>query len=197
MATTIPIPTKTIIRHDMLAERKALSAHFVQEKSDSIIQYLSALPLYQAAKNIGLYQAIHNEVNLNTLWQNAEHAGKKTFFPVINSDKNNKILRFLEAPFSQKNTLSCSRFGILEPPPQSLEISIDDLDCLLIPLVAFDKKGYRLGMGAGYYDQTLCHKKPFYCIGIAYAFQVIEQLPRDSWDIPLNIIITETGIQYF
>jgi 5-formyltetrahydrofolate cyclo-ligase len=88
-------------------------------------------------------------------------------------------------------------WGIREPPPAAAEV---DPDVVLVPLLAFDRAGYRIGYGAGYYDLTLTHlrsKKPITAVGIAFAAQEIETVPRTAFDAPLDLVLTETEIVDF
>lgn len=88
-------------------------------------------------------------------------------------------------------------FKIPEPVHQEA-FSIQTLDILFTPLVAFDSTGMRLGRGKGYYDKALMHEKPQKIIGIAYACQYYpDKLPHDDWDIPLDGVITEEAITWF
>jgi len=85
------------------------------------------------------------------------------------------------------------RFGIMEPLPYG---SVDRIDLLVVPGIAFDRKGYRLGYGKGYYDKFLA-KKDVFSIGLAYFFQLVESLPKGKYDMKLDSVATEAGIHYF
>lgn len=92
--------------------------------------------------------------------------------------------------------ISCLRegsFGIPEP-SEGEKVSPEEVELFVIPGVVFDKEGYRLGFGKGYYDRLLKGvKSPK--VGVAYSFQVVDKLPRDPWDVPVDIIITEKNIR--
>lgn len=81
-------------------------------------------------------------------------------------------------------------FGILEPKKSSLSVDKSDVDLFVVPGIAFDRKGYRLGWGKGYYDRLLAGVKATK-IGLAYNFQIIPRLPHKKYDIPMDIVITE------
>ncbi len=187
---------KTHLRTQLLQQRNNLSHLELQHTANKITQQIVAWDKFKSAQHIGLYHAFRNEVNLQALWIIAHNLGKKTYFPVIDSLRNNKIMQFLEATPDQD--LPLNHFRIKEPFPNSPSIAIENMDCLFIPLVAFDQKGYRLGMGQGYYDRALANlqNKPC-CVGIAYSFQEVETLPHDSWDVPLDVIVTEKEIRFF
>lgn len=187
---------KKIIRSRLLKQRDALSSEDCQEMASAIVQKISTWDIFQFAKNIALYHAFRNEVDLDTLWRKAHTLGKKTYFPAITRNDPAKMMRFLEA--YPHESLHSNHFNIKEPHPEAAPIDIDDLDCLFIPLVAFDNAGYRLGMGQGYYDRALASlKKRPYCVGVAYSFQEVDDLPHDPWDIPLDVVITEKSMGSF
>ena len=104
--------------------------------------------------------------------------------------------------YAADSTLQRDYFGIPEPIVRPrYQLRARDLDCVLLPLVAFDAQGFRLGMGGGYYDSSFAflgqppqRSKPR-LIGLAYGFQYIQQLPRDPWDITLDGVVTEQGLQ--
>lgn len=89
-----------------------------------------------------------------------------------------------------------NRFGIPEPLSLLKQQRSSDLDLVLLPLVGFDKRCNRLGMGAGFYDRALAklHCRGPFCIGVAYDFQRVEELPVDPWDVPLQAVVTERRI---
>ena len=124
-------------------------------------------------------------------------AGKSVYLPALHPDKENELL-FL--PYKQNDSLIANRFGIPEPDIHSQKwINNRDLDLVLMPLVAFDKQGNRLGMGGGYYDRSFAFileqqtQKPRLA-GIAYSFQQVDHLEPANWDVPLGNIFTEKGV---
>ncbi len=107
--------------------------------------------------------------------------------PVVGNDK---ILRFREVVGA---ALTTNRFGILEPAADAAEISPD---IVLIPCVAFDRRGYRIGYGGGYYDATLAHLRAqgsVLAVGIAFGFQEVPAIPAEPQDARMDVIITESG----
>ena len=113
--------------------------------------------------------------------------------PVIPSasHQNNKILQF--GLYQKKTLLAPNRFNILEPAEQENLISAQHLDLIFLPLTAFDAKGYRLGMGQGYYDRTLAavFSSKIVLIGLGYSFQEIPVIKPSHWDVKLDGILTE------
>jgi 5-formyltetrahydrofolate cyclo-ligase len=103
-------------------------------------------------------------------------------------------------PFQPKQKLIKNRYGILEPPINNQRLTPTwSLDLVLMPLVAFDAKGNRLGMGAGFYDRTFdVHNHPYRpkpkLLGLAYDFQETSGLKPEPWDVPLDYIVTPSRI---
>lgn len=125
--------------------------------------------------------------------------GKHVYLPVLSSDRHGR-LEF--ARYLPDSRMLPNRFNIPEPQvvPGSL-VSARALDLALTPLVGFDSTGGRLGMGGGYYDRTFAflrnrrHWKKPHLIGLAYDFQRVSHLERKAWDVPLEAVVTETGIR--
>lgn len=196
----MPKNLKDSIRQQILATQKTLPPEEQLLTTARIIQHILSLSVYHHCQCIGLYQAIDHEVDLNYFWHHASHEGIITAFPTVSTDKQNKLMRFLEATPSLEKDFCRNHFNVLEPPVNASCIELETIDCLFIPLIAFDSSGYRLGHGKGYYDHTLqaCpkDKRPL-CIGIGYDFQHVKTLPHDAWDIPMDIVITEKEVYSF
>ncbi len=178
----------------MRAQRKGLTNSFREEVSIQILNYFRQLNNIHNYKNIGVYSAFEGEVDLNVIihwcWKN----NKNTYLPKLQPE--NKILQFCE--YASDSKMGLNKFGILETLETS-SLAVDKLDLILIPLVAFDKRGHRLGMGKGYYDRTLgsvdrlSTPTPIY-IGVGYAFQEVEALAPHSHDVRLDAVLTEKGL---
>ncbi len=125
-------------------------------------------------------------------------AGKRTYLPVLHGRR----LWFL--PYDSETPLARNRFGILEPDVSpKRRRALEALDMVLVPLVAFDEQGNRLGMGGGYYDRTFAYllgrrrwTRPL-LVGVAYEFQCSAALPTRPWDVPLQAVATERGLRFF
>ena len=111
-------------------------------------------------------------------------------------------MRFVR--YRTDSVMRVNRYGIAEPDPRHAEvIPVRRLDLILLPLVAFDERGWRLGSGAGYYDRALHHlrtgrrwRRPK-LIGVGYECQRVDRLQPDAWDVPLDGMLTERGLRYF
>lgn len=158
-----------------------------------------ALSLFQESQRVAFYLAHDGEVDIKNLLNEALRRKKACYLPALQTNQGD-YLDFYS--YHTENLLVKNRFGIEEPDcTQEKSIAITALDLMFLPLVTFDKNGNRLGRGAGYYDRTLASlqhsaKKPL-LIGIAYEFQRVDTLPAETWDIPLNLVVTEREVYYF
>lgn len=170
---------KQAIRERMLARRKTLEVSEAMNLSTQICQRVRELPCWQAAKVIGLYAPIQNEVNAMLLMQDPS---KAFAFPKILGDG---LMRFHEGD----GDLAIGQHGILEP------INTKQVypDLIIVPIVAFDHENDRLGFGKGYYDRYL-QRFPVPTIGLAFNFQKVDDVPKQKQDIPLDYIVTQTHV---
>lgn len=183
---------KQAMRQTCQQIRAQLPASFQRTAARKICSQIRALDQYRYAKRIALYQAVNGEVDLSSLWKSAPLQGKYCYFPALNEDNS---LSFL--PATPATRLLNNRFGIAEPDvDRDLALSPEQLDVIFMPLVGFDEKGTRLGMGAGYYDRTLANHNARLLIGVAYEFQRQSFIEAQPWDVPLALIITERRLYW-
>lgn len=183
---------KKAIRNTMKQVRANTSIHFRSVSSNQICNKIKNLEQYRKAKHLGLYFSIHGEIDLTTLWKAAPLHGKQCYFPSVNDD-----LTLAFVPATPATPFKTNRFGILEP-----DVSLDkatppeELDLIIMPMVAFDMHCMRLGMGSGSYDRTLANKQNTTLFGVAYQFQRIDFINPQPWDVPLDAVITEKTIYW-
>ncbi len=176
----------------MRAKRRALSVDDRCFFSEKIAEYLFNSPFYLSAKTVACYFSTDEEVNTSLILQGILAEDKACYLPRLVPNKQG-IMEFVR--YCEDDSLQANQFNILEPCLPEREIAVlDEIDLVLAPLVAFDDKGNRLGMGAGYYDRALANKtaKTFYC-GLAYSCQRVDSLEVNAWDVPLDEVITERG----
>ncbi len=192
---------KRALRKYFRGLRRDLPVSEKHQAAINIAQQLLTLPDYEKAKNIGVYSALAEEASLDVFSELAWEDGKSLYLPVINQSSENNQMDF-QAWFPEAE-LHSSTLGISEPKPKlnlsSVERELTQLDLILLPLVAYDKNGHRLGMGAGFYDRYLEKKQAnnSTLIGIAFSCQETQELPRDDWDKNLHILVNEKNILYF
>jgi 5-formyltetrahydrofolate cyclo-ligase len=170
----------------MLEMRNRLNHPEIAKKSKTIQEFVIKSKEFESAKVVGTYYALGSEVTTELIIKRATILGKKIALPRVEEDK----ITFYE--LSSMKSLIRGRFGILEPQPYE---QMNDIGILIVPGIAFDKKGNRLGYGMGFYDRLLSCKRTF-SIGLAYSFQLLENLPHDKYDKRLDAIASEDGIHY-
>jgi 5-formyltetrahydrofolate cyclo-ligase len=185
---------KTELRAHFRQLRQSISAKDKQNAAITAAQHFSIHPLFRNSQRIACYIGIRDEFVTHPLIERIIQAGKQCYLPVLN---NNKTLKF--ALYQKDDLLVANQYGIPEPQNVSQVIAPEMLDIVIVPLIAYDLSGTRLGTGGGYYDKTFEFKqqkrqaKPL-ILGLAYHAQQAEILPKEKWDIALNGVITENEL---
>ena len=176
--------TKNVLRKKILRQRQGLSEKEWQTKSNLICDRLISLPLFTQANTIFAYFSFRQEVDLSPLFS----LNKTWAFPRC-VDKS-----LVWHSWQPKEHLVIDKYGIKTPLETASTISVTFANLILVPTVACDRQGYRLGYGGGFYDRLLASVRgsKIYTIGITFDFALIDRLPVDSWDMKLNSICTET-----
>jgi 5-formyltetrahydrofolate cyclo-ligase len=196
------VEEKRRIRREMRERRRSLGPgaqrmHAWQLKG--AIQYRS---WFRDSRRLGCYWATDGEISLEPLIALGRRLGKRIFLPVVGDCG---AMQFRE--YCSGDPLRRNRMGILEPLERARAISAADLDVVFVPLVAFTPGGHRLGMGGGYYDRlfsrrlkragltrgTRIYKRGTTLVGVAHDCQMLNTLPVDDWDVPMHMIVTESG----
>jgi 5-formyltetrahydrofolate cyclo-ligase len=159
------------------------------EKSDIIRNKLFNEEEFKKAKVVMFYVSLKDEVDTFFMIDEALKAGKRVCVPVILKEEKKLIAGEIR---NRLDDLEAQHFGIYQPKQNRVkEVPLDDIDLVVVPGVAFDKKNIRLGRGHGYYDKFLSGlPKTTRTIGLAFDFQVVEDLPQDPHDIPVWRTIT-------
>lgn len=171
--------------------RRALGKGLAAKKSASVASRMLAHPMYQRAKNILAYYAYANELCVEPICETAILQGKNVFYPVTDGYGGMVAAREIYGDGHEEK----DRYGIIEPSLPYSKICVPErLDLILVPGVAFDVQGHRLGWGGGYYDRflPLCKKAIF--VGIAFEEQMLEEVPIDPWDMLMDIVVTDQRI---
>ncbi|WP_457601139.1 5-formyltetrahydrofolate cyclo-ligase [Hydrogenivirga sp.] len=180
------LTAKEDIRKELLQRRVKLPSDIKQEYDLSIINNLKTLPEYSSATEVMLYCSIKGEPDLSPLFEELAEEGKNLVLPRVKGSEL-ELVR-VGAPLC----LTDGTFNIPEPASGEI-ISPEELELVVVPGVAFDRQGYRVGFGKGYYDRLL-ERVRAPKIGVAYSFQVLDSVPRDSWDRPVDILVTEKEV---
>ena len=186
--------TKESIREEIKNKREKLSREDVEDKSKLVKEKLFSLPEFQVAKTIAFYVALKksNEVETEGMIKEALAMGKQVLVPIADLIENRIIL----SEIKNWDDLVPGSFGILEPLPEVRKIyPYEAVRLAIVPGVAFDLEGHRIGYGFGYYDKFLSSLTRYQTkIGLAFEFQVVEKLPNEEHDIRVGKVITEDRI---
>lgn len=184
---------KALLRKRILAFRRAQSPEEIREKSEKIRQRLFAFPTFCKAQAILFYLAIEDEVQTEKMISESLHRDKRVAVPLIDWQRREILPSELKDP--QKDL----EVGIQKiPQPRKnfyRSISPASIDLVIVPGVVFDKKGNRLGFGAGFYDRFLGKlSEKTNLIALAFELQLVDNVPSQSHDIAVDYLITERGI---
>ena len=177
---------KKSYRRNLLRSRRALTPEYWRQTSDRLCRVLNSCPLFARARNIMSYCSINNEPDLSPLFA---LPGRRWGLPRCVGE--NLAWHW----WQPGELLQPGPYDIPEPVADSQTCAPSEVDLILIPAVACDRAGYRLGYGGGYYDRLLAQpawaQRP--TLGITFAAACYPQLPRDPWDLPLWGVCTESG----
>jgi len=177
---------KAAMRREALVRRDGLSAD--ARRAAAALLAARPLPLPLAADTVvSGFMAINTEIDPAPLMRKLSERGARLALPVVIGPRQPLTMRawHFGAP------LSNGVWGIREPTPDAAEV---EPDIVLVPLLAFDRSGRRLGYGGGYYDRTIARlraRKTVIAIGLAYAIQEVNSVPSTSRDAPLDLVLTE------
>jgi len=177
--------SKITLRNRMIERRNNLSKETQQQASQDVCKQLASHTAFMKARMAGSYMAHGNEINPSALPH--DFPDKTWAFPRV--EPMHHLIFVTHKPGDPVIT---NRYGILEPNSNAI-VPLELIDVLLIPLLAFDQRGHRLGFGAGYYDRYLSNnsKRPM-LIGLAYPWQEVARVPNDPWDIALDDVVIST-----
>jgi 5-formyltetrahydrofolate cyclo-ligase len=179
---------KSNIRRDLLSRRISLTPREVDKNSKEITKNLLKLKRFKNAQRIALYFPIKNEVRAECIFERAKELRKEIYFPRVEGS----LLEFRKV--NDLRELEPGRLGVPEPNWDSAKVEITDIDLFIIPGIAFDRLGRRLGYGKGYYDRTLAKIDKKRGIGLAYGFQVLDSIPVERGDEEVDLVVTESGV---
>lgn len=182
---------KRSIREDLLARRRHCSVETCLGLSLEIQAKFVDSELFRNAASLALYSAVHNEVLTEEIARQAAALGKTLLYPRVAAAG----LEFVAV--ASVDQLRPGTFGVLEP--QGADVRpVAEVDVLIVPGVAFDLRGHRLGYGKGYYDRALSSSlERTVRVGLAYDFQVLDVLPIDEHDQTISVVMTESRTVWF
>jgi 5-formyltetrahydrofolate cyclo-ligase len=175
----------------MTAVRDRLSGEYIRSRSSDIVRNLMSIPELTGARHLLVYASFRSEVRTRELMQTLLDGGSQVSVPVV--IRQDPALRAARVHCLQD--LVPGALGIPEPHPDALELTdIGALDAVIVPGLAFDRHGWRIGYGGGYYDRLL-RQTQARTWGLAFDVQVLDAVPHVSaHDVPIETIVTETRI---
>lgn len=182
---------KTELRKRMRGLRKTLPAPACAERSSRIVERLSALEVLARAGSVALFWPIEerHEVDLRALDARLRERGARVAYPAVDPETRAMSFRFVQDTGSMLE----QGFGFREPSQDSPEALPGALDAIVVPALAVDPTGHRLGYGVGYYDRTLpAFTPPAVTVAVAFDFQLLAELPFTAGDVPVSWVVTDT-----
>lgn len=184
-----PTPTKSELRAAMRARRDAILPATAAAAADAAAAHALALPALQSTHCVSLYAAVRNELSTTPLARALAARGVTLVYPRVVRDE--RRLSFHSA--GDPDELSPGTFGIPEPDALAPLVAPASLDAIVVPGLAFDARGNRLGWGHGYYDATLWAAKDAVRLGFAFDLQLVDIVPVEDGDAAMDCVITEAG----
>lgn len=184
---------KEQFRRYILRLRDRQSLRDIESKSLEILDQVSHIHEYVRARGVACYVGKDSEVDTRPLIRRALDSNKRVLVPVV---KKGDIDLFFSEIQDLGKELAPGSFRIPEPRPEFLRpTSLDTVDIIFVPGIAWDKDGYRLGWGRGYFDRVL-NVLPGHVrsIGLSFNLQFVNKVPRDQFDIPVNMVVTESRV---
>lgn len=177
----------------MLALRRAQRKVDIADKSREIKRNLFSLEVFLKSQTVSFYVSMETEVQTDEMVTEALAMGKRVAVPYIDRESGKLSLSELKDPAKE---LAPGPYTILQPHEELLRpVPLEQVQLVIVPGVAFDPRGRRLGFGKGFYDKLLAQKGGgATCVGLAFQFQVLEEIPAYGHDVPMDMIVTEKGV---
>ncbi|MEM3712317.1 MAG: 5-formyltetrahydrofolate cyclo-ligase [Thermoproteota archaeon] len=190
MGCSIP-SVKDEVREIVLKRILSLTEEQKRSKSLAIISRLKQLEEFSKAKVVMTYVSKSDEVDTIELIKDMLRSGKRVIVPVVDKEKKELI----PCEISSLEELGLGTFGVMEPKPNGVNVvDLNEIDLVIVPGRAFDKKCNRLGRGMGYFDRFLKKQIRGKVIGLAFSEQVFESIPIDENDVGVDAVVTEYSV---
>jgi 5-formyltetrahydrofolate cyclo-ligase len=184
---------KAELRKRMRGLRKALPATACADRSARIIERLVALEPMARAGAVALFWPIEerHEVDLRALDARLRERGARVAYPEVDPETHAMTFRFVEHP----DAMQTLGFGFREPSLEDPEAAPGELDAVIVPALAADPRGHRIGYGAGYYDRTLPRfAPPAASVAVVFDFQLVAEVPSLEGDVTVAWVVTDTRV---
>jgi 5-formyltetrahydrofolate cyclo-ligase len=193
-------PDKSRLRRELRRARQAVPEALRREAGRMVLRQALRARLLAPRRRIGLYMPAKGEIDVLPLLNRALWLGIHCYLPVVPGHRSRRLwfARLGDGPH-----WSLNRFDIPEYGQQLRKIRAAALDILFLPMLGFDERGYRIGMGGGFYDASLAYLQHRHVwrrprlVGVAFEAQKQARLPTEAWDVPLDMVLTERRIYRF
>ena len=180
--------------------RQRLAGMTAQERharSHAIADLASATREWQAAQSILLYLSLPDEVETTSLLERALAQGKRLAVPKVTDEQAREMAAVSVRSLAEAD-LRVGHYGVPVPRGEHEPVPAEEIDLVIVPGLGFSRRGQRIGRGLGYYDRYLSHPKlrAVLC-GLAFAAQVLDELPADERDRPVSLLVTEGEVLHF
>ncbi len=187
---------KRELRRRVLAQRDALSVEEIERRSAEIARRVMELECYRAARTRLLFASFGSEVCTDSLLTETAASAARLVLPRGQPGREELALHEVSDPTSD---MAPWMWGIREPfPLRCPTVSLSEVDFILVPGVAFDRRGGRLGYGGGFYDRILRERSDLVeagaVVAVTFALQIVDEVPRDERDVLVPVIVTENEI---
>lgn len=186
------------LRREMRARRRALTPQQQRQAGKRLAKQISRQLWFIKAHHVALYLPNDGEIDTTPLIELCRTRHKTLYLPVLHPIRHNRLWF---TPYTSTTRMQYNRYRILEPVLQAKPLRpAVALDLVLLPLVAFSANGGRMGMGGGYYDRTFAFRLENKgmsgpkLVGLAHELQKVDQLPIETWDVPLDAIASDARI---
>lgn len=190
-----PAPSREAQRKALRQQRRAVPQEVREQAARQVARHVDRVLHLRPGWRIGLYASLREELDTSPLIERALRRGCQIYLPVISRQRGSRRMRFVELTQAQR----INRLGIHEPQGRVLP-DVRRLDIVFVPLVGFDARGVRLGMGGGYYDRAFAFRrmrKVWHApalVGLAYGFQQLPYIEQAPHDVLLDAVATEQGV---
>lgn len=173
---------KKTLRKKIREQKQAMTPAQIEKASETLVQMFLETEQYRQAKTLYGYLPYNQEVRTVPILEQALADGKKVAVPKVYGDK----MKFIY--LTDLTQVACGYYGIPEPVADGPE-GDDPTALVLMPGLAFDREGHRIGYGGGYYDRFLKDEPQHPTIALCYAFQMVEDLPTEEFDVPVDYVL--------
>lgn len=188
---------KRALRRAMAERRDGVAVDCRVALSKRAAQVFLGLPEARAARTVAGFVSTRSEIDTDPLLSALRRRGAKVVLPRVSTGLLPPRLRFHRA---KRTELVFGIFGLLEPRPEAPEVAAHEIDLFMVPGLAFDRKGTRVGYGGGYYDELAAYVRAHpdathaRFVGFGFDFQLVDACPTGEWDVPLDCVVTDERI---